>query len=130
MLAERQDHPITSEELEGKRAEAVKICCISISKAIGMEVCVCEQLEAALRDWELVIRTDERLFSKEDADLIQGISKGWTNSELANALGWPEHNVAQCIDRVLRKLKLSSRIEVAFYAATEEGKAALRASAA
>lgn len=121
---------MTSEELERKRAEALKICCISISKAIGMEVCVCEQVEAALRDWEAVIRAEEPLFSREDADLIEGISNGWTNSEIANALGWPEHNVAQCIDRVLKKLRLSYRVEVAFYAATEEGKALLRASAA
>lgn len=50
-----------SVDLERKRTEVVTICCVGISKAIGMEVCVCEQIEAALRAWEDVVQEEERL---------------------------------------------------------------------
>lgn len=70
------------------------------------------------------------MFSKEEIEVIRGVSMGWSNGEMATRLGWPEHKVGQSLDQVLSKLKLSSRIEVAFFACTEEGKAVLRPSAA
>jgi DNA-binding NarL/FixJ family response regulator len=69
-------------------------------------------------------------FSKDEADVIRGVSKGRSNLEIATQLGWPEEKVAQCLDRILAKLKLSSRIELAFYAGSAEGQAALRESEA
>ncbi len=39
---------------------------------------------------------------------------GWSNVEMAKRFGWPEERVVQCLDQVLARLKLSSRIELAF----------------
>jgi DNA-binding NarL/FixJ family response regulator len=66
------------------------------------------------------------MFSKDEIDVIRGVSMGWSNAEMATKLGWPEQKVGQCIDQVLAKLKLSSRIELAFYACSEEGQALFR----
>jgi DNA-binding NarL/FixJ family response regulator len=70
------------------------------------------------------------MFSKNEIDAIFGVSRGWSNTEMAAQLGWSEQQVAKCVDQVLAKLKLSFRVELVFYACTEEGKAVLRRSAA
>ncbi len=68
------------------------------------------------------------MFSKDEIEVIRGVSRGWTESEMAARFGWPEPRVRQCLDQLLTKLKLSSRIELTFYACSEEGQAALRGS--
>ncbi len=70
------------------------------------------------------------MFGKNEIDVIRGVAHGWSNLEIATSLGWPEQAVAQCLDQVLAQLKISSRIELVFYASTEEGQAAIRQSAA
>ncbi len=65
------------------------------------------------------------MLSKDEIDVIRGVSTGWSNSEMAERFGWPEEKVAQCVDQVLAKLKLSFRIELAFFACSEQGKALL-----
>lgn len=65
------------------------------------------------------------MLSRDEIDVIRGVSMGWSNLEMAGRFGWSEAKVAACVDQVLAKLKLSSRIELAFYAASEEGQAAL-----
>ena len=62
----------------------------------------------------------------DEVAVIRGVSRGWSNPEIAHRLGWPEQKVALCIDQVLKKLKLSSRIELTFYACSAEGQAVLR----
>ncbi len=54
---------------------------------------------------------------------------GWSNFETATRLEWSEQKTAERVAQILAKLELSSRIELAFYACTEEDKAALRRSA-
>lgn len=66
------------------------------------------------------------MFSKDELDIICGASMGWSKAEMSRRFGRPEHMVAQCIDQVLLKLKLTSMVELVFYACTEEGKAALQ----
>jgi DNA-binding NarL/FixJ family response regulator len=68
------------------------------------------------------------MFSKDEADVIRGVSMGWSNLQMATRFGWPEQKVAQCIDQVLAKLKLSSRIELTFYACSKEGQDAIHRS--
>ncbi len=70
------------------------------------------------------------MLSKDEIEVIRAASMGWSDVEMANRLGWSEQKVAQCVDQVLAKLKLSSRIELAFYACTEEGRTALQRSVA
>lgn len=70
------------------------------------------------------------MLSKDEIDVIVGVSSGWSNTEMAARFGWPEKKVGECVDQVLAKLKLSSRVELVFYACTEEGKGVLRRSAA
>ncbi len=66
------------------------------------------------------------MFSKCELAVIRGVSMGWNNAAMATKLGWSEQKVGECIDQVLAKLKLSSRIELAFYACTDEGQTILR----
>lgn len=68
------------------------------------------------------------MFSRDEIEVIRGVSRGWTESEMGARFGWPEPKVKQCLDQLLAKLKLSSRIELFFYANSEEGQAALRGS--
>lgn len=70
------------------------------------------------------------MFSKYEIEVIRCVSRGWTESEMAARFGWPEPQIRHCLDQLLAKLKLSSRIELVFYACTEEGEAVLRGSAA
>jgi DNA-binding NarL/FixJ family response regulator len=70
------------------------------------------------------------MLSKDEIEVIRAVSMGWSDLEMANRVGWPEQKVAQCVDQVLAKLKLSSRIELAFYAYTEEGRTVLQRSVA
>ncbi len=65
------------------------------------------------------------MLSKDEIDVIRGVSMGWSNLEMAKRFGWPEERVVQCLDQVLAKLKLSSRIELTFFASSEQGKALL-----
>jgi DNA-binding NarL/FixJ family response regulator len=65
------------------------------------------------------------MLSKDEIDVIRGVSMGWSNLEMAGRFGWPEEKVAQSVDQALAKLKLSSRIELAFFACSEQGKALL-----
>lgn len=70
------------------------------------------------------------MLSKDEVEVIRAVSMGWSDLEMASRLGWPEQKAAQCVEQVLAKLKLSSRIELLFYACTEEGRTVLRRSAA
>ncbi len=70
------------------------------------------------------------MFSTDEIDVIAGVSSGWSNREMAARFGWSEQKVAECLDQVLAKLRLSSRVELVFYACTEQGKAVLRRFAA
>ncbi len=66
------------------------------------------------------------MLSKDEIDVIHGVSMGWSDLEMARRFGWPEEKVGHCVDQVLAKLKLSSRIELAFLACSKEGQALLR----
>lgn len=66
------------------------------------------------------------MFSKCELEVIRGVSMGWSNAAMATKLGCSDQKVVEYIDQVLAKLKLSSRIELAFYACTEEGQTMLR----
>lgn len=68
------------------------------------------------------------MFSKHEIEVIRGVSSGWSDSEMAGKFGWPQEKVSTCVAQVLAKLKLSSRIELTFYACSEEGQALLRGS--
>ncbi len=68
--------------------------------------------------------------SKDEIEVIRAVSMGWSDSEMASRFGWSEERVAQSVDQVLAKLKLSSHIELAFYACTEEGRTVLQRSVA
>ncbi len=70
------------------------------------------------------------MLSKDEIEVIRGVSMGWSDSEMASRFGWSEERVAQCVDQALDKLNLSSRIELAFYACTEEGRTVLQRSVA
>lgn len=66
------------------------------------------------------------MLSKDEIKVFRGVFMGWSNLEMAGRFGWPEEKVAHCVDQVLAKLKLSSRIELAFFACSEQGQALLR----
>ncbi len=70
------------------------------------------------------------MFSKDELDIIRGVFMGWSKAEMSRRFGWPEPMLAQRVDQLLLKLKLTSMVELAFYACTKEGEAALRQFAA
>ena len=69
------------------------------------------------------------MFSPDEAAILQYIAMGFTDSEIASRLGWQPQRIEDLIRGVCRKLNVRSRIELVFYAFTEDGKTALREAA-
>jgi DNA-binding NarL/FixJ family response regulator len=69
------------------------------------------------------------MLSPEEATIMRCIAMGLTDSEIASRLGWQPQRIEEIIRDVCRKLNVTSRIELVFYASSEEGQRGLREAA-
>lgn len=70
------------------------------------------------------------MWTQDEVEVIRAVSIGSSSLEMATRFGWSEQETVECVDQVLAKVKISSRIELLFYTCTEEGRTVLRSSAA
>ncbi len=54
-----------------------------------------------------------------ETDILTRLSRGWTDEQVAEALGLPEHTVRNQVRNVLGKLQLHTRAEAVLYALRE-----------
>jgi two-component system nitrate/nitrite response regulator NarL len=55
--------------------------------------------------------------SPREREILRLVSEGWSNKEIARTLGVAESTVKVHVQHILRKLKLTSRVQAAVYAA-------------
>ena len=67
----------------------------------------------------LVNATGGELLSRRERDVVQRVSEGLTNREIAGLLGLSENTVKNYIYRIFDKLGISSRVELVLYAASQ-----------
>ena len=67
----------------------------------------------------LVNATGGELLSKREREVVQRVSEGLTNREIANLLSLSENTVKNYIYRIFDKLGISSRVELVLYAASQ-----------
>jgi DNA-binding NarL/FixJ family response regulator len=63
------------------------------------------------------------MLSAREMDVVQSVSEGLTNREVAKRLGLTEHTVKNYLFRIFDKLGVSSRVEVVLYALGNSGPA-------
>ncbi len=76
-------------------------------------------LQALKVPLRLVNATGGELLSKREREVVQRVSEGLTNREIANILSLSENTVKNYIYRIFDKLGISSRVELVLYAASQ-----------
>jgi DNA-binding NarL/FixJ family response regulator len=76
-------------------------------------------LDALKVPLRLVNATGAELLSRREREVVQRISEGLTNREIAGFLGLSENTVKNYIYRIFDKLGISSRVELVLYAASQ-----------
>lgn len=68
---------------------------------------------------QIVSATGNGLLSKREGEVVRRISEGLTNREIAHLLGLSEYTIKNYVYRIFDKLGISSRVELALYAASK-----------
>lgn len=88
------------------------------------------QVWASSRDLDFILETlalaaplryvsqSERALTKREEEIAALVARGYTNHEIATKLYLSEHTVKNHLFRIFDKLNVTSRVEVAMYAAT------------
>lgn len=58
----------------------------------------------------------QELLSKKDIKIVELISKGFSNKEIASALNYSEGTIKNNVSKILEKLEMTDRIQIAIFA--------------
>jgi len=132
MLVDEVDRDVVVSAFRGgakgvfARAEPLSALCKCLRAVHG------GQVWASSRDLQFIIEAlslavplrcvnrGERPLTKREDDIAALVAKGYTNQEIAKKLYLSEHTVKNHLFRMFDKLNVSSRVEVALYAARSE----------
>jgi len=58
----------------------------------------------------------QEILTKKDIKIVELISKGFSNKEIANSLNYSEGTIKNNVSKILEKLEMSDRIQIAIFA--------------
>jgi DNA-binding NarL/FixJ family response regulator len=95
------------------------IVCVSQGQLWASSAELEHLLEALKMPLRLVNASGAELLSKREREVVQQVSEGLTNREIADLLGLSENTIKNYIYRIFDKLGISSRVELVLYAASQ-----------
>jgi DNA-binding NarL/FixJ family response regulator len=95
------------------------ILCVSQGQVWASSADLEHLLQALKMPLQLVDASGAALLSNRERDVVEHVSEGLTNREIAKLLGLSENTVKNYIYRIFDKLGISSRVELVLYTASQ-----------